>query len=105
MIVRDKKFLEQIRKLPCIACGRWPNDYTGTEAHHVKTRGAGGDDSPHNVLPLCTHCHTSSRFAWHAGKFTFLRRHPHVVDHLRHLGWYICLKTNSMYYPDGDTHG
>ena len=33
---------------PCIVCGKSPSDL-----HHIKSRGAGGDDSLSNLLPLC----------------------------------------------------
>lgn len=28
-----------------------------TEIHHVRTRGAGGDDDDENLLALCSECH------------------------------------------------
>lgn len=37
----------------CIACGE-----RATEVHHVKTRGSGGPDLPHNRFPICRLCHT-----------------------------------------------
>jgi 5-methylcytosine-specific restriction endonuclease McrA len=49
----NEKLLAEIRKLNCIGCGR-----RGAEAHHVTTRGSGGDDVPDNLMPLCRICHT-----------------------------------------------
>ena len=43
--------------------------------HHIRTRGAGGDDRPENLLALCTDCHTEIH---QMGTFTFARRHPSV---------------------------
>jgi len=37
----------------CEACG---NSAYGLP-HHIKTRGAGGDDGPENLLRLCWSCH------------------------------------------------
>ena len=60
------------RQQPCIACGAWPS-----EPHHVKTRGAGGDDvrgfgGHGNIAPLCAKHHR----AVHArGRKTFEREH------------------------------
>jgi hypothetical protein len=81
---RDPKFVEQIRNLRCLACGSWPS-----EAHHVKSRGAGGGDDWFNLLPLCQGCHTQNGdgYAWHRGKILFLKNHPHVLEHLQKLGW------------------
>lgn len=49
---RDRKLLAEIRKRPCLICFRRP-----TEAHHVVTRGAGGDDSEENCIALCKSHH------------------------------------------------
>lgn len=47
--IKDPELLATIRTLPCIACGRpGPSD-----AAHVTSRGAGGDDVAANVLSLC----------------------------------------------------
>lgn len=49
--VKDEKYLKRIREFRCCACKRWPVD-----AHHVKTKGAGGGD--HQTVPLCRACHS-----------------------------------------------
>lgn len=46
---KDRKVLAEIRKRPCLLCFKRP-----TEAHHVVTRGAGGDDSEENCIALCS---------------------------------------------------
>lgn len=80
----DAEFLKEIRSLPCIACGvRYQ-----VEAHHIQTRGAGGkNDSPWNILPLCAGHHTQRGDAWHRGPKTFLKKYPHVWEHMLKLGW------------------
>lgn len=40
--VRSPKHLARLRKLPCCLSGRWPSEYSPTEAHHVKMLGGGG---------------------------------------------------------------
>lgn len=45
---RDKKFLAEVRKRPCLICFRCPSD-----AAHYVSRGAGGGDTEDNVIPLC----------------------------------------------------
>lgn len=38
----------------CTACGSRPP----VALHHLKTRGSGGSDEPHNLMPLCVlSCH------------------------------------------------
>ncbi len=49
----DRALLADVAKLPCMACGKNP----GGEAHHVTTRGAGGDDVAENLMPLCHEHH------------------------------------------------
>ncbi|MCR4399116.1 MAG: HNH endonuclease [Firmicutes bacterium] len=41
-------------RLPwCEICGR-PGP---TQAHHIRSRGAGGGDEPKNLISLCPECH------------------------------------------------
>lgn len=79
----DPQFLAAMRKLPCMGCGK-PGP---SEAHHVQTKGAGGDDSAHNIIPLCGGCHTQDTRAWHRGKLRFLEEKPHVLEYLLLMGW------------------
>ncbi len=56
-----------IRTLPCAGCGGTRNRI---EAHHQKTRGAGGWSK--HLVPLCTDCHRE----WHQhGKLRFDKKH------------------------------
>ena len=51
---RDPEYLAWIRKQPCVIGERTSFSFCAgqTEASHLKSRGAGGDDR-NNVLPLC----------------------------------------------------
>lgn len=51
--IKDKKAIEQARKPYCQYCFR----YGITEIHHLKSRGAGGDDISDNLIALCPLCH------------------------------------------------
>jgi 5-methylcytosine-specific restriction endonuclease McrA len=51
--IKNPKLLKHLRRLPCIACHGFP-----TEIDHIRSIGAGGDDSPDNVWPLCRACHS-----------------------------------------------
>ncbi len=87
MATRDPKFVKAIKSLPCLACGRT----TSIKCHHIKSRGSGGGDDWFNLIPLCVDHHTQNGdgHAWHRGKILFLKNYPHVMEHLRKLGWEI----------------
>ena len=51
--VIDRPYLEWVKQISCIACGKWPSD-----PHHVKTVGSGGGDDHWNVIPVCRICHS-----------------------------------------------
>jgi len=41
--------------MPCTACKESKDGFVCY--HHVKTRGSGGSDEAHNLMPLCAWCH------------------------------------------------
>ena len=70
--VIDKAYLEWIRQCSCLACGKWPSD-----PDHIKTVKTGGDDSKHNLWPLCRACHTTRHakgIRWMAKEYIGCRR-------------------------------
>lgn len=50
---KDKKLINS-KKHNCEYCGK-KNCYTNT--HHIKSKGAGGDDTADNLIELCSNCH------------------------------------------------
>ena len=56
----DREALGVNRSEWCEKCGK-PGD---VERHHLRSRGAGGNDEPSNFLDLCRECHR----AFHDGK-------------------------------------
>jgi len=52
--IEDRALLDSVMLQPCAACGRKPP----SDPHHLTTRGAGGDDTVENVVPLCRFHHT-----------------------------------------------
>lgn len=76
----NKALLKEYHAMPCLACGRRP-----AVPAHVKSKGSGGPDEPFNLIPLCNRCHieTQHRHGW----MYFLKRFPHVKDHLESFGW------------------
>ncbi len=59
----------------CEICGLWAE-----HPHHIRTRGAGGDDDPRNLLALCTGHHTQVH---QVGIASFYDRHPKVAPKIR----------------------
>ena len=50
---KDKKLINK-KKHDCEFCGK-KNCWTNT--HHIKSKGAGGDDTEDNLIELCGVCH------------------------------------------------
>lgn len=61
--IRSRRYLEWIRRQPCCVTGR------PAEAHHVKTRGAGGSD--YTAIPLCREEHEEIH---RVGRVTYAER-------------------------------
>jgi hypothetical protein len=64
----SEELLETVRALPCLACAslnpgaaRASIEGNRNDAHHVISRGAGGDDVARNVMPACREHHQE----WH----------------------------------------
>ena len=51
--VKNKKLINK-KKHKCEYCSK-KNCYTNT--HHIKSKGAGGDDVEDNLIELCSNCH------------------------------------------------
>lgn len=51
--VKDKKALAAARKEFCEYCLTWGP----VHVHHIRSRGAGGNDEPANLIDLCPFCH------------------------------------------------
>lgn len=77
---RDEDYLESIRAIPCVATGRAPP----SDAHHVKSRGAGGGDDYWNVIPLSRAAHQELH---KIGTKKFAAKYPWVKQYLECLGW------------------
>lgn len=70
--IEDEKVLEEFRNKSCEVCGaNGPSD-----PHHIKSRGAGGDDIPSNLISLCRAHHTQIH---KIGAETFFAKYPHVM--------------------------
>jgi len=66
--IENKKLLKEIReKENCLICGA-PNP----DPHHLISKGAGGDDSLSNLVPLCPIHHYEIHLI---GKLSFAKKH------------------------------
>ena len=77
--IRNQDVLGDARKRPCDQCGGGPCD-----AAHIRSRGAGGDDSWNNVVALCRSCHRMQHFV---GWPRFARLHANIKAELELRGW------------------
>lgn len=64
--ISSKRYLEFIRSLPCVNCGR------PAEAHHAETGGMGIKANDTRTISLCHPCH---QMAHSMGIETFQREH------------------------------
>lgn len=63
----SKALIDYYKSQGCAVCGWKPCD-----AHHLKSRGAGGDDVPENLISLCRRHHTEIH---QIGKRKFLAKY------------------------------
>jgi hypothetical protein len=66
---------EKIQSLPCMVCGRYEVD-----AHHIPSRGAGGQDKLTDMVPLCRVHHQQIH---KVGIMTMARRHEEIMSWLK----------------------
>ncbi|MBN1881096.1 MAG: DUF968 domain-containing protein [Deltaproteobacteria bacterium] len=71
----NKKNIKMLHDVPCLVNNRACT--TGTYAHHVKTRGAGGGDEPENLMPLCFVHHNEIHLT---GTAPFVKRYNLYFD-------------------------
>lgn len=75
----NRKLLDTFHTMKCLICG------LPCDPAHVKSRGAGGDDTVENVLNLCRKHHSEQSI----GIVTFVLKYPVVKFRLEQLGWQI----------------
>ena len=68
--IRDEKLKAEVRAQGCVVDNC---DCSGpVDPHHVKTRGAGGDDTRENLMPLCRWHHIEAGMI---GVWTFIKKY------------------------------
>jgi len=66
----------------CTSCGEAKDGFVCY--HHVKTRKSGGTDEPHNLMPLCSWCHTAIH---KIGLVSMSKKNSKVHNWLLSNGW------------------
>jgi hypothetical protein len=89
----DEELLETVRQLPCLACASIDpdgaraalhDDGIRSHPHHLYSRGAGGNDVPENLMPLCFNHH---RMVHSKGLSVMAYYHPVIKNWLISAGW------------------
>ena len=81
MRTSNKERLKNLRGLPCIICG------APGEAHHLRSKGAGGGDEPDNTMVLCR---THHREIHDIGRDTFITKYRAASDWAEKHNWIKC---------------
>lgn len=83
----DPAAIRAARRAFCAVCGA-TEGLVQIQVHHVQTRGAGGPDSPENLVALCAACHQR----WHNGEigeedvaWPFQVHEPPPLEHVKQL--------------------
>lgn len=79
--INDPKLRAQFKKNPCIICKQYP-----TDPCHIRSRGAGGDDVPDNLISLCRSCHIIQH---QYGLVAMAEKYPQFRWVLENKGWKI----------------
>lgn len=75
----NKELLASVREMRCLVCG-----FTPCDPAHVRSRGAGGGDTEHNIMPLCRADHSLQHSM---GIYRFALKFPAVMWWLKEHGW------------------
>jgi predicted restriction endonuclease len=75
----NKELLKNYKTQICVICGVF-----GVDPDHIKHRGAGGDDTEDNLMPLCR-LHHSERH--HKGWHRFSIKYPVITQELEKRGF------------------
>lgn len=79
--MRNFELLSEIKSRSCAVCGKRPCDPC-----HIKSVGAGGCDTPENLIAMCRKHHTESH---NKGWVKFVESHLALAWHLEQKNWKI----------------
>lgn len=78
----DENVLAKARDSRCAACGKY-----GCDPDHLVTKGSGGGDLDHNIMPVCRRHHAEKG---QIGMIAMSEKYPRYKNWLISHGWYIC---------------
>lgn len=73
---------DTLRNTLCLGCEK---TNIPLDIHHIKSRGSGGSDEVHNLIPLCRSCHIEI----HKGRNKFIDKRPKLKAYLKSMGWHL----------------
>jgi hypothetical protein len=77
--IKDRKLLNEVKKRPCIVCGKSP-----TDPDHIE-QASRRQDTERGVWPLCRIPHHVERHA--IGIRRFAAKYPRLIEELRRRGY------------------
>ena len=98
--ITNRDILDQYHDMACQACKY--REYGKVTGHHIKTKGAGGENEHYNLIPLCYlhhhEIHTCESTAWFIEKYK-------LEDYMFQKGWDQCRLTNRWFNKrEGDEY-
>jgi hypothetical protein len=79
--ITNRQLLDTYHGMFCLVCYRCPSDPC-----HIKSVGAGGDDTEDNLIPLCREHHIEQhKIGW----VTFVKKYSTLLNILNEMGWVI----------------
>jgi 5-methylcytosine-specific restriction endonuclease McrA len=82
----DASVLDMVRKRNCEVCGKRATAAEPSQACHIRSRGAGGDDTWENIYAGCAECHHLQHLKGFAYMF---EKYPFFKQVVYHKGWYL----------------
>lgn len=83
---KDATILEQARLRNCEVCGKRSTKEEPNQACHIRSRGAGGDDSWDNIYTGCFRCHQLQHLK---GFYWMFEQYPFFRQVIYNKGWYL----------------
>lgn len=89
--IQDTKLMDEVRNQSCVISGNPPPN----DPHHVRSKGAQGDDVEYNICPLRHDLHKEFH---DIGMTTFANKYPKFKAWLLYQGWQFNDFTNKWWH-------
>ncbi len=84
--LKDATVLEMARLRNCEVCGKRATRAEPSQACHIRSRGAGGDDTWDNIYSACFKCH---QLQHQVGWFKLFELYPFFRQVIYNKGWHL----------------